>query len=117
MNKIRVRGELVKPPYMGTAKAGPYASVTVKIPDGNYSFWIEVYAPGAAAQAFNGAKVGDNFEVEGSLTEKKKQDGTRIVQIKAERVTKPGQAASSARPGTREYQDIAQEITDSDIPF
>jgi hypothetical protein len=110
MNKIRVRGELVKPPYMGTAKAGPYAAVTVKIPDGNYSFWIEVYAPGAAGQEFAGAKVGDSFEVEGSLTEKKKQDGTRVVQIKAERVTKSG-----ATPVSKTQ--VNTEITDDDIPF
>ena len=109
MNKISVRGKLVRDIYVGSGKSGQYVAAKVEIPDGNYTLWIEVYAPGAAANAFGGAKVGDSFQIEGSLTEKKQKDGTRVIQIKAEKVTKAGQAAPPV------YQDT--HITDSDIPF
>jgi hypothetical protein len=107
MNKISVRGKLVRDIYVGQGKSGTYVAAKFEIPDGNFHFWIDVYAPGAAGKAFTGAAVGDCFQIDGSLTEKKKPDGTRVVQIKAEKVTKPGQAAPPANTG----------ITDEDIPY
>lgn len=108
MNQWKVRGKLIEQPYIGQAKAGPYAAGKFEFPDGKYTRRMGFYAPGQA-EMFSRAKIGDSFEFVGSLTEKKAGDKF-FWQLNVQTATKAGQAA----PPASNYN---THITDSDVPF
>ena len=106
---VKGRGKLVREPYQGNGKSGTYFSGYLETDD-KYPFWVGFYAAGDTAKAFQGAKVGQVFEVEGYLSENQfERNGVkeRKIQIKL----------TKAAPVSPIGNIHGVEIDDQDIPF